>query len=218
MGGAGRPGACAAAAGYGRTRSSATSRRKRPRRRDCRRASPSPAAPSTPGRRSPPRACDGPATALLVYGTTMFLIEVGTPARPTRASGAPPASRPGIPQPGRRHGLGRRPGRLGAPSCRRGVRSTLDRRGRRRRSRRRRPLALPYFAGERTPLFDPDARGLVLGPHHRAHAAARCCAPCSRARLRRAPQPGGDARGRRHGPSSARQRRRYPQRPLDRRS
>lgn len=24
-------------------------------------------------------------------------------------------------------------------------------------------LALPYFAGERTPLFDPDARGLVLG-------------------------------------------------------
>jgi xylulokinase len=24
-------------------------------------------------------------------------------------------------------------------------------------------VMLPYFAGERTPLFDPDARGLVLG-------------------------------------------------------
>ncbi|MBF6150408.1 FGGY-family carbohydrate kinase, partial [Nocardia nova] len=24
-------------------------------------------------------------------------------------------------------------------------------------------LALPYFAGERTPLFDPDARGVVAG-------------------------------------------------------
>jgi xylulokinase len=31
---------------------------------------------------------------------------------------------------------------------------------------------LPYFAGERTPLFDPDARGLVLGltlRHGRGH-------------------------------------------------
>jgi xylulokinase len=33
-------------------------------------------------------------------------------------------------------------------------------------------LMLPYFAGERTPLFDPDARGLVLGltlQHERGH-------------------------------------------------
>ncbi|TDC60916.1 xylulokinase, partial [Streptomyces hainanensis] len=33
-------------------------------------------------------------------------------------------------------------------------------------------LMLPYFAGERTPLFDPDARGLVLGltlRHGRGH-------------------------------------------------
>ncbi len=33
-------------------------------------------------------------------------------------------------------------------------------------------LMLPYFAGERTPLFDPDARGLVLGltlRHQRGH-------------------------------------------------
>lgn len=33
-------------------------------------------------------------------------------------------------------------------------------------------VMLPYFAGERTPLFDPDARGLVLGltlRHGRAH-------------------------------------------------
>lgn len=33
-------------------------------------------------------------------------------------------------------------------------------------------LVLPYFAGERTPIFDPDARGLVTGlslRHNRAH-------------------------------------------------
>jgi xylulokinase len=33
-------------------------------------------------------------------------------------------------------------------------------------------VMLPYFAGERTPLFDPDARGLVLGltlHHGRGH-------------------------------------------------
>ncbi|WP_433185755.1 FGGY-family carbohydrate kinase [Actinoallomurus sp. CA-150999] len=33
-------------------------------------------------------------------------------------------------------------------------------------------LMLPYFAGERTPLFDPDARGLILGltlRHRRGH-------------------------------------------------
>ena len=33
-------------------------------------------------------------------------------------------------------------------------------------------VMLPYFAGERTPLFDPDARGLVLGltlRHGRGH-------------------------------------------------
>jgi xylulokinase len=33
-------------------------------------------------------------------------------------------------------------------------------------------VALPYFAGERTPLFDPDAHGLLLGltlNHSRGH-------------------------------------------------
>ena len=33
-------------------------------------------------------------------------------------------------------------------------------------------LVLPYLAGERTPVFDPDARGLVAGltlRHSRAH-------------------------------------------------
>jgi xylulokinase len=33
-------------------------------------------------------------------------------------------------------------------------------------------VVLPYFAGERTPLFDPDARGLILGltlSHGRGH-------------------------------------------------
>ena len=33
-------------------------------------------------------------------------------------------------------------------------------------------IVLPYFAGERTPIFDPDARGLLAGltlRHHRGH-------------------------------------------------
>ena len=32
-------------------------------------------------------------------------------------------------------------------------------------------LALPYFAGERTPLFDPDLRGVIVGPDRRRTAA-----------------------------------------------
>jgi xylulokinase len=37
-------------------------------------------------------------------------------------------------------------------------------------------LVLPYLAGERTPVFDPDARGLVAGltlRHNRAHLSVR---------------------------------------------
>ena len=41
-------------------------------------------------------------------------------------------------------------------------------------------LALPYFAGERTPIFDPDARGVIAGLTLIAHARATSTAPSSR--------------------------------------
>jgi xylulokinase len=59
---------------------------------------------------------------------------------------------------------------------------------------------LPYFAGERTPLFDPDARGLVLGltlRHGRGHlyrAALEATAFGVRHNLEAMRQAGGAAR------------------------
>ena len=113
-----------------------------------------------------------PGAALLVYGSTMFLLEVATAARPDArlwsTTGFTPGSRnlaAGIASAGAlvtwfldlvgavspaavfEEAAGAGPGAGGL-------------------------LALPYFAGERTPLFDPDARGLVLGlttAHGRGH-------------------------------------------------
>jgi xylulokinase len=61
-------------------------------------------------------------------------------------------------------------------------------------------LMLPYFAGERTPLFDPDARGLVLGltlRHGRGHlyrAALEATAFGVRHNLEAMRSAGGEAR------------------------
>ncbi|MET7905558.1 FGGY-family carbohydrate kinase [Streptomyces sp. NPDC005355] len=61
-------------------------------------------------------------------------------------------------------------------------------------------LMLPYFAGERTPLFDPDARGLVLGltlRHGRGHlyrAALEATAFGVRHNLSAMDEAGGDIR------------------------
>ncbi|MET7933004.1 FGGY-family carbohydrate kinase [Streptomyces sp. NPDC005322] len=61
-------------------------------------------------------------------------------------------------------------------------------------------LMLPYFAGERTPLFDPDARGLVLGltlRHGRGHlyrAALEATAFGVRHNLAAMQEAGGDIR------------------------
>ena len=57
-------------------------------------------------------------------------------------------------------------------------------------------VALPYFAGERTPLFDPDAKGLLIGltlSHTRGDVYR---ALLEVGRLRHPPQPGRHARGR----------------------
>ena len=114
----------------------------------------------------------GPGQGLLVYGTSMFLIEVDSPARPDArlwsTVGFAPGSlnmAAGVASAGAltswlrdlsgeppyealyEEAAGARPGAGGL-------------------------LALPYFAGERTPLFDPDLRGVLIGlttAHERGH-------------------------------------------------
>ncbi len=114
----------------------------------------------------------GPGRGLLVYGTSMFLAEVDSPARPDprlwNTVGFVPGSRniaAGVASAGAltewlrelsggapydelyEEAVGAGPGAGGL-------------------------LALPYFAGERTPFFDPDLRGAVFGltaAHRRGH-------------------------------------------------
>jgi xylulokinase len=114
----------------------------------------------------------GPGQGLLVYGTSMFLIEVDSPARSDprlwSTVGFSPGSlnvAAGVASAGAltswlRDLSGATPYEVlyeeaaGAGPGAGGL------------------LALPYFAGERTPLFDPDLRGAVLGltaAHGRGH-------------------------------------------------
>ncbi len=114
----------------------------------------------------------GPGEALLVYGTTMFLLEVGTAARPDARLWSTTSYRPGS------RNLAGGIGAAGAlATWFHGVTgaSSLDELFG--EAAAAGPgagglLALPYFNGERTPLFDPDARGAVLGlttAHARGH-------------------------------------------------
>ena len=112
---------------------------------------------------------------MIMYGsTTFFLLVTDVPDAPIRC-GSPPAPNPGAgrSRPGSRPVARRWPG--SATSSRR----TSSRRRRpvaRPRSRRWRPrprpaeadgredvLFLPYLSGERTPINDPSARGVVAG-------------------------------------------------------
>ena len=114
----------------------------------------------------------GPGEGLLVYGTSIFLVEVHSPATPDprlwTTVGFTPGSRnisAGVASGGAltswlrdlagglsydelyEEAAGAGPGAGGL-------------------------LALPYFAGERTPLFDPDLRGAIFGltaAHRRGH-------------------------------------------------
>jgi xylulokinase len=114
----------------------------------------------------------GPGEGLLVYGTSMFLTEVGSPARVDarlwRTVGFAPGSHnvaAGVGSSGAltawlRELTGDAPyGELfeEAESAGPGAGGLL---------------ALPYFAGERTPWFDPDLRGALFGltaAHRRGH-------------------------------------------------
>jgi len=116
----------------------------------------------------------GPGEALLVYGTTMFLIEVGTGAAPDPRLWSTTAFVPGQ----RNLAAGLATAGALAVWVRR-IAGDVPYEKLFEEAAGAGPgagglLALPYFDGERTPLFDPDARGLLLGltiSHTRGHVA-----------------------------------------------
>jgi len=105
----------------------------------------------------------GPGEGLLVYGTSMFLTEVGSPARVDarlwRTVGFAPGS----------HNVAAGVGSSGALTAwLRGLTGNPPYDELFEEAERAGPgagglLALPYFAGERTPWFDPDLRGALFG-------------------------------------------------------
>jgi xylulokinase len=114
----------------------------------------------------------GPGEALLVYGTTMFLIEVGTGAVPDPRLWSTTAFVPG------QRNLAAGLATAGALAVWvRGIAGDVPFETLFEEAAGAGPgagglLALPYFDGERTPLFDPDARGLLIGltiSHTRGH-------------------------------------------------
>ena len=116
----------------------------------------------------------GPGEGLLVYGTSMFLVEVAQPGPlRLRGCGAPSGFTPGSLEHRRRRRLRRSAHGLAARSDRRrGLRPALYAEAAAAGPAPAASLALPYFAGERTPLFDPDLRGAVVGltaAHGRGH-------------------------------------------------
>ena len=114
----------------------------------------------------------GPGEALLVYGTTMFLLEVGTAARPDARLWSTTSFAPGA------RNLAGGIGAAGAlATWFHGVTGAGSLDELVEEAAAAGPgggglLALPYFNGERTPLFDPDARGALFGlttAHDRGH-------------------------------------------------
>jgi len=114
----------------------------------------------------------GPGEALLVYGTTIFLLEAGTAARPDARLWSTTSFEPGA------RNLAGGIGAAGALATWfhgvAGAGSLDELFG---EAAAAGPgagglLALPYFNGERTPRFDPDARGALFGlttSHDRGH-------------------------------------------------
>ena len=114
----------------------------------------------------------GPGTGLLVYGTSMFLTEIGSPARVDarlwRTVGFTPGSHNVAAGVGSSGALTAWLRELAGGAPFEGLFAEAESAG---------PgagglVALPYFAGERTPWFDPDLRGAVFGltaAHGRGH-------------------------------------------------
>ncbi len=156
----------------------------------------------------------GPGRGLLVYGTSMFLTEVDSPARPDPRLWSTVGFTPGS--------LNIAAGVASAGALTAWLRDltgdvdydTLYAEAAAAGPGAGGLLALPYFAGERTPLFDPaparrdrrsDRRARARPPLPRLHGGGR---------VRRPSEPGDDARGRRDRRASAQQRRRGGRRPV----
>ena len=114
----------------------------------------------------------GPGEGLLVYGTSMFLVEVDSPARPDRRLWSTVGFTPGS------LNSSAGVGSAGAlTSWLRGLTGDAPYDALYEEAAAAGPgagglLAFPYFAGERTPLFDPDLRGALFGltaAHGRGH-------------------------------------------------
>ena len=114
----------------------------------------------------------GPGEGLLVYGTSMFLLEVDSPARSDPRLWSTVGFTPGS--------LNIAAGVASAGALTawlRGLAGDVDYGALYAEAAAAGPgagglLALPYFAGERTPLFDPDLRGAIVGltaAHGRGH-------------------------------------------------
>ena len=114
----------------------------------------------------------GPGEGLLVYGTSMFLIDVHSPARPDPRLWSTVGFTPGS--------LNVAAGVASAGALTSWLRDlagevpyeTLYEEAAGAGPGAGGLLALPYFAGERTPLFDPDLRGVIAGltvAHGRGH-------------------------------------------------
>ena len=149
----------------------------------------------------------GPGEGLLVYGTSMFLVEVDSPARPDRRLWSTVGFTPGS------LNISAGVGSAGAlTTWLRGLTGDPSYDALYEEAAAAGPgagglLALPYFAGERTPLFDPDLRGALFGltaAHGRGHVFRALLEVLG---LRRTPESGDDARGRSDRRRSAEQRR-----------
>ncbi len=114
----------------------------------------------------------GPGEGLLVYGTSMFLVEVHSPARPDPRLWSTVGFAPGA--------LNIAAGVASAGALTSWLQDLtgevpyeiLYEEAAAAGTGAGGLLALPYFAGERTPLFDPDLRGALLGltaAHGRGH-------------------------------------------------
>ena len=150
----------------------------------------------------------GPGEGLLVYGTSMFLIEVHSPARADARLWTTVGFTPGSTN------LAAGVASAGALTAwLRDLAGDVDYDVLYAEAAAAGPgagglLALPYFAGERTPLFRPRPARRDRRPDGRART--RTPLPCVHGgrRVRRPAEPGDDARGRRHGRRPAQQRRR----------
>lgn len=113
-----------------------------------------------------------PGDLMLMYGTTMFMVEVVTSPRPHKGLWSTAGIFPGT------YSLAGGMATSGALTAwLRNIAGNLPYETLVQEAAQVRPgseglVVLPYFAGERTPLFDPDARGVISGltlSHGRGH-------------------------------------------------